>query len=122
MVTTGGGRLLSLGVLTVLFVMCTWWRDIIGEGLLEGYHTSTVQDGLRLGMILFIISVFFFVCFFAFLGFFWGFFYFISYIYKAYQVTPLLMVRKEPSLEKAFLAFLSAFFILLSFECETVST
>lgn len=66
MVTTGGGRLLSLGVLTVLFVMCTWWRDIIGEGLLEGYHTSTVQDGLRLGMILFFVSEI--IYFFAFFG------------------------------------------------------
>lgn len=65
----GGGRLLSLGILTVLFVMCTWWRDIIREGLFEGHHTLAVQDGLRLGMILFIVSEIMF-----FFAFFWAFF------------------------------------------------
>jgi len=42
-----------------------WWRDVVREGALQGMHTRNVEDGLRLGMILFILSeVFFFVSFF----------------------------------------------------------
>jgi len=53
----------------LLFVMYVWWRDIIREGTIEGQHTSKVQLGLRLGMLLFIVSeIMFFFCFF--LGFF----------------------------------------------------
>jgi len=53
----------------VLFVMFVWWRDIIREATLEGQHTQTVQTGLRLGVVLFIVSeVMFFVAFF------WAFF------------------------------------------------
>ncbi|CAM9118827.1 unnamed protein product [Choristocarpus tenellus] len=65
---SGGGKLLSLGVLTILFVMFTWWRDIIREASFEGQHTLAVQDGLRMGIILFIISevIFFFAFFWAF--------------------------------------------------------
>ena len=36
--------------------MGTWWRDVIREATFEGQHNSKVQLGLRLGMILFIIS------------------------------------------------------------------
>ncbi len=46
-----------------------WWRDIIREGTYEGHHTSVVQQGLRYGMIFFIVSE---VMFFA--AFFWAFF------------------------------------------------
>ncbi|CAM9258481.1 unnamed protein product [Discosporangium mesarthrocarpum] len=65
----GGGSLLVFGVLTILFVMFTWWRDIIREAVYEGHHTLAVQDGLRMGMILFIISEVMF-----FFAFFWAFF------------------------------------------------
>ena len=51
-----GGQLLILGKITVLYVMFTWWRDIIREALFEGQHTIAVQKGLRMGMILFIVS------------------------------------------------------------------
>ena len=51
------------------FVAILWWRDVIREGTFEGKHTSVVQKGLKLGMILFIASeVMFFV------SFFWAFF------------------------------------------------
>ena len=60
-----GGSVLSLGVFIILFVMYTWWRDIIREGTLEGQHTYEVQLGLRMGMLLFIVSEIMF--FFAFL-------------------------------------------------------
>jgi len=58
-----------LGLLTVVFSAILWWRDVIREGLSEGWHTSAVQFGLRLGVILFIVSE---VMFFS--GFFWAFF------------------------------------------------
>ena len=64
-----GGNTLVLGVLMTLFVMYTWWRDIIREGTLEGQHTYDVQLGLRMGMLLFIVSEIMF-----FFAFFWAFF------------------------------------------------
>jgi heme/copper-type cytochrome/quinol oxidase subunit 3 len=38
--------------------MFTWWRDIIREATFEDTHTNS-SKGLRLGMILFIVSDFF---------------------------------------------------------------
>jgi cytochrome c oxidase subunit 3 len=49
--------------------MYTWWRDIVREATFEEHHTVAVQRGLRLGMILFIVSEIMF-----FFAFFWGFF------------------------------------------------
>jgi cytochrome c oxidase subunit 3 len=49
--------------------MYVWWRDIVREGTFEGQHTSVVQNGLRMGMILFIVSEIMF-----FFAFFWAFF------------------------------------------------
>jgi cytochrome c oxidase subunit 3 len=46
--------------------MYTWWRDVIREATFEEQHTVAVQKGLRLGMILFIVSEVMF--FFAFFG------------------------------------------------------
>ena len=51
-----------------VFMYC-WFRDIIVEGTYEGHHTSLVQRGIKLGMILFILSEVMF-----FFAFFWGFF------------------------------------------------
>ena len=65
----GGGRLCLTGFLTILYVMYTWWRDIIREATFEEQHTFSVQRGLRLGMILFIVSEVMF-----FFAFFWAFF------------------------------------------------
>ena len=64
----GGGQLLFTGFLTTLYVMYTWWRDVIREATFEEQHTLPVQRGLRLGMILFIVSeiMFFFTFFWAF--------------------------------------------------------
>jgi cytochrome c oxidase subunit 3 len=65
----GGKALCTLGLCTILFVMTVWWRDVVREATFEGQHTSSVQKGLRMGVILFIVSeVMFFVAFF------WGFF------------------------------------------------
>lgn len=59
----------GFGVVLILLVMYVWWRDIIRESTFLGYHTQRVQSGLRLGVILFIISEFMF-----FFSFFWAFF------------------------------------------------
>jgi heme/copper-type cytochrome/quinol oxidase subunit 3 len=65
----GGGQLCLIGLFIILYVMYMWWRDIIREATFEEQHTFSVQRGLRLGMILFIVSeIMFFFC--LFLGFF----------------------------------------------------
>ena len=56
-------------LLVVLYVMYAWWRDVVREGMVDKAHTTPVQQGLRAGMALFIISE---VMFFA--AFFWAFF------------------------------------------------
>nr|YP_009045382.1 cytochrome c oxidase subunit III [Polyura arja]AHA03733.1 cytochrome c oxidase subunit III [Polyura arja] len=62
-------NLLILGYIIVLLSMYQWWRDICREGTFQGKHTLLVSNGLRWGMILFIISEIFF-----FISFFWAFF------------------------------------------------
>ena len=52
----GGVFLWRYGFVMCLLIMYVWWRDIIREGTIEGQHTRIVQDGLRMGMILFIVS------------------------------------------------------------------
>nr|YP_010626004.1 cytochrome c oxidase subunit III [Inocellia fulvostigmata]WBK02763.1 cytochrome c oxidase subunit III [Inocellia fulvostigmata] len=61
--------LLLMGNLILILTMIQWWRDITRESTYQGLHTLSVINGMRYGMILFIISeVFFFV------SFFWAFF------------------------------------------------
>lgn len=64
----GGGFTLIFGMLGVVCVIYTWWRDIIREATFEGQHTSMVQLSMRIGIILFITSevIFFFAFFWAF--------------------------------------------------------
>jgi len=64
-----GSYFFTFGILSLIFTVVFWWRDIIREGTFQGYHTKKVQLGLRSGMILFIISEIMF-----FFGFFWAFF------------------------------------------------
>nr|UYA97842.1 cytochrome c oxidase subunit III [Coptosoma bifarium] len=61
--------LLWMGVIILLMTMLQWWRDIVREATFQGKHTIKVTNGLKMGMILFIISEVFF-----FISFFWGFF------------------------------------------------
>ena len=56
------------GLFLVLLTMFVWWRDVVNEGL-QGHHTSSVQTGLKYGMILFIVSEVMF-----FFAFFWAYF------------------------------------------------
>lgn len=66
---SGSLLMIYTGLCSVVFVMYTWWRDIVREATYEGQHTRMVQQGLRLGMLLFIVSEIMF-----FFGFFWAFF------------------------------------------------
>lgn len=65
----GSGIVALLGFVSVLTTMYFWWKDVIRESTYQGYHTIKVQNGLRIGVILFILTE---VMFFA--AFFWAFF------------------------------------------------
>ena len=60
------GEILMLASVTlVIATMAVWWRDVIREATYQGWHTLVVQKGLRMGVLLFILSeVMFFVSFF----------------------------------------------------------
>uniref|UniRef100_UPI0030E1E0FD cytochrome c oxidase subunit III n=1 Tax=Cosmolaelaps hrdyi TaxID=3126097 RepID=UPI0030E1E0FD len=60
---------LLLNIFMINLIFFQWWRDIIRESLFLGEHSKLIQKGLKLGMILFIVSEIFF-----FFSFFWGFF------------------------------------------------
>nr|YP_009543740.1 cytochrome c oxidase subunit III [Stereobalanus canadensis]AXY64127.1 cytochrome c oxidase subunit 3 [Stereobalanus canadensis] len=61
--------LVLMGLMMFIITSFQWWRDVSRESTMQGAHTSPVVNGLRWGMILFIVSE---VCFFA--AFFWTFF------------------------------------------------
>jgi cytochrome c oxidase subunit 3 len=75
----GGGFLWRFGFLMILSMMYVWWRDIIREATIEGQHTSSVQSGLRMGVLLFIVSEIMF-----FFAFFWAFF------HSSFNPSPLI--------------------------------
>ena len=58
-----------LGLCSTTLGMLLWFRDIILEGTYLGCHTTQVQKGLTIGVILFIVSEVF-----AFFSVFWAFF------------------------------------------------
>jgi len=62
-------NLFTLGLLITFITIFQWWRDITREGTFQGLHTLKVINGLKWGIILFIISEVFF-----FFSFFWRFF------------------------------------------------
>lgn len=74
-----GFRLLSLGLIVVLISAFLWWRDVVREATFEGHHTTYVRKGLKMGMVLFILSEV--MLFFAF---FWAFFH--SSLNPVYQI------------------------------------
>ncbi len=61
--------LVYLAIMLVIISMSLWFRDIISEGTFLGNHTLSVQKGLNLGVILFIVSEAMF-----FMAIFWAFF------------------------------------------------
>ncbi|YP_009250836.1 cytochrome c oxidase subunit III (mitochondrion) [Cimex lectularius] len=60
--------LMMLGMVIIILTMFQWWRDIIRESTYQGHHTLKVAKGIKMGMILFIISEILF-----FMSFFWAF-------------------------------------------------
>ena len=76
-----GGIVMGIGLIMCLGTMAVWWIDVIKEGEHGGHHTTTVQLGLRYGMVLFIASeVMFFVAWF------WAFFDASLYADEAIQI------------------------------------
>ena len=55
----------------ISYIAIIWFTDIISEATFIGYHTKKVQEGLKLGMVLFIASETM-----LFFSFFWAFFHF----------------------------------------------
>lgn len=102
----GGWELFSTGFTLILYTMYTWWRDIIREATFEDTHSVAVQKGLRLGMILFIVSEIMF-----FFAFFWAFFH--SSIAPAYNIGGV-WPPKAISTISTFTVPLTNTFILLS--------
>nr|YP_009434637.1 cytochrome c oxidase subunit 3 [Dolichovespula panda]ATF28544.1 cytochrome c oxidase subunit 3 [Dolichovespula panda] len=62
-------KLMIMSSLTLTLSLSQWWRDVIRESTFQGFHTYKVIKGLKLGMILFIISEMFF-----FISIFWCYF------------------------------------------------
>ncbi len=59
----------GVGVIGLLYVLASWWTDVVKEAESGKFHTRVVQISLRYGMVLFIASeVMFFVAWF------WAFF------------------------------------------------
>jgi len=89
---------------SLIFCATLWFRDVIREGTFEGQHTIKVQNGLKLGMILFITSEIMF-----FFSFFWTFFH--SSLAPAVQIggvwppTDLIILKtfRVPALNTAIL-------------------
>nr|YP_009731647.1 cytochrome c oxidase subunit III [Neoplerochila paliatseasi]QHR79413.1 cytochrome c oxidase subunit III [Neoplerochila paliatseasi] len=61
--------LMEMGLLITILTMYQWWRDVSREATLQGLHNSIVIKGMKISMILFIISEIMF-----FVSFFWAFF------------------------------------------------
>jgi Cytochrome c oxidase subunit III len=56
---------LAVYIVLFLFAAINWFYDIVIEATYQGQHTLAVQQGLRYGMVLFIVSeVMFFFAFF----------------------------------------------------------
>lgn len=66
---TKGFILFCFGFVIIIVSSIFWWRDVIREATFEGNHTSYVRNGLKMGMILFIVSEAM-----LFFSFFWAFF------------------------------------------------
>jgi len=66
----GRNEFFHFAILALFLTLMNWFVAIVKESA-EGYHTKKVQAGLRMGMLLFIVSE---IMFFA--AFFWSFFHF----------------------------------------------
>ena len=62
------GYAILVGIAILLYVGFRWWKDCVKESAVDHAHTPAVQKGLRIGMLMFIVSevMFFFAFFFSF--------------------------------------------------------
>nr|AMZ79707.1 cytochrome c oxidase subunit III [Porites lobata] len=65
----GLSQIMYLGILIVVIIMFVWWQDVIRESTFQGHHSLIVKQGIKYGMLLFILSEVLF-----FFSFFWAFF------------------------------------------------
>nr|UZT67508.1 cytochrome c oxidase subunit 3 [Trybliographa sp. ZJUH 20220008] len=57
--------IMMMGLTSIILCSYQWWRDMIRESTFQGSHTKLVTKGLKLSMILFILSeLLFFISFF----------------------------------------------------------
>ena len=70
-----GILLLCFSSLALLLAVSGWWMDVTVEGTYLGRHTSLVYRGLRIGMLVFILSELMF-----FFSFFWSYLYYASVV------------------------------------------
>jgi len=103
----GGWGLLNTGLLLTFYVMYTWWRDIVREATFEEQHTVAVQKGLRLGMILFIVSEVMF-----FFAFFWAFFH--SSLAPVYNIGGVWPPKAITPMDTYTIPLTNTFFLLTS--------
>nr|YP_010703314.1 cytochrome c oxidase subunit III [Anastatus shichengensis]WCO11517.1 cytochrome c oxidase subunit 3 [Anastatus shichengensis] len=61
--------MMIFGIILLILVFFQWWRDVIRESTFQGFHTLKVLMGMKMGMILFIVSEVMF-----FLSIFWCYF------------------------------------------------
>jgi cytochrome c oxidase subunit 3 len=66
---THANLILLVSLITLIYAMSLWFRDVISEGTYLGNHTLAVQKGINMGVALFIVSEALF-----FLAIFWTFF------------------------------------------------
>lgn len=62
-------NLLIFGLILTIIISALWWRDVVRESTYQGFHNYFVTKGLKIGVILFILSE---ICFFF--AFFWAYF------------------------------------------------
>jgi cytochrome c oxidase subunit 3 len=103
----GGGDLFLTGFCILLYVMYTWWRDVIREATFEEQHTAAVQRGLRLGMILFIVSEVMF-----FFAFFWAFFH--SSLSPVFEIGGVWPPEAIDTIQTSGIPLTNTFFLLSS--------
>nr|YP_009127089.1 cytochrome c oxidase subunit III [Acerella muscorum]AHL42970.1 cytochrome c oxidase subunit III [Acerella muscorum] len=63
--------ILMVGFMGMLMILMQWWRDVSRESKIQGLHSKLIIKGMKMGMIMFIISEILF-----FMSFFWSFFHF----------------------------------------------
>jgi cytochrome c oxidase subunit 3 len=103
----GGWNLFFTGFIALLYVLFSWWRDVVREATFEDAHTIVVQKGLRLGVILFIVSEIMF-----FFAFFWAFFH--SSVAPAYNIGGVWPPKAITTINTYTIPLTNTFFLLTS--------